>query len=99
MSSSPILARKDPSDVLDYAIDWEDALAADSDTISTSNWSTSSPAGLTVESSPAPSIVGFVTTVWASGGTPYTTYGLTNTIVTTGGRTYQRTISIPVQQR
>lgn len=99
MTTSATLAVKDPSDVLDYAIDWEDILVADSDTISTSAWSTSSPAGLTVASSPAPSVNGYVTTVWVSGGTAITQYALTNTIVTAGGRTYQRTITIPVKNR
>jgi len=101
--SSAILASKDPSDVKDYAIEWADLLAAESETaITTSTWSVSDPTGLTVLAAPPylPQLVGTRTIVWVSGGTAGTTYALTNTIVTAGvtPRTHQRTIIIPCAQ-
>lgn len=98
-SVSATLDPHDPSDVTDYGIDWTDKLGDDSDTISTSSWGTSSPTGLTVASSPAPSISGLLTIVWVSGGTAGTNYQLTNTITTAAGRTWQRTITIPCRNR
>lgn len=83
---------KDPSAVLDFAIDWATWLG--SDTIATSTWS--APAGIAVDSSAnSPTRA----TVWLSGGTAGNTYQLTNTIVTAGGRTDQRTIAIEVRDR
>lgn len=101
-TANPILEAKDPSDVKDYAIEWEELLTAESETtIASSTWSASDPAGLTVVAAPAPSIVGTQTIVWVSGGTAGVRYALTNTIVTGGAepRTHQRTISIPCVQR
>lgn len=100
--SSPILASKDPSDIVDYAIDWGTLLAAEGeDGIATSTWSASSPTGLTVGEVVAPSIDGMKTIVWVSGGTAGVTYTVTNTIVTDGTtpRTHERSIHIPCVQR
>jgi hypothetical protein len=61
----------------------------------------SSPAGLTVATSPAPSIIGMETRFWPSGGVAGTTYSLTNTIVTNGvtPQILQGTVIIPCAQR
>ncbi len=83
---------KDPSDVLDYAVDW--AAVIPTDTISTSTWTPAT--GIT---SATPSFAGKVTTVWLSGGTTGTTYAVVNRIVTTGGRTIERTIHVRVKDR
>jgi len=101
MTQDQIKAPKDPSDIKDYAIEWEDLLAAEGETaIASSTWSASSPAGLTVLGSPASAVVGTMAIVWVSGGTAGTKYELTNTIVTAGPtpRTHQRTIAIPCVQ-
>lgn len=101
-TTNPILEAKDPSDVKDYAIELGTLLTAESETtIASSTWSVSDPAGLTVATSPAPSIVGTKTLVWVSGGTAGVRYSLTNTIITGGAepRTHQRTIVIPCVQR
>ena len=96
---SAILEIKDPADVKDYAIEWGDVLAAETDTLSTSAWSISDPPGLTVATVPAPSISGTKTILWVSGGVANTQYALTNTVTTTGGRTHERSITIPCRQR
>ena len=70
--------RADPAEVMDYTLDWTGWLAGD--TISTSSWKAEDA---TVNSS---SNTTSSTTVWATA--PTDPYGsVTNTIVTTGGRT------------
>jgi hypothetical protein len=83
---------KDPSATLDYTLDWGAWLA--SDTIATSDWTV--PTGLTLvrsEVTPSQAIA------WISGGVVGTTYAVTNTITTTGGRTDTRTIMFTVSNR
>jgi hypothetical protein len=95
-----LLSPKDPAEILDYGRDWTPELTADGEaSISTSAWSVSSPAGLTIATSPAPSINGLITTLWVSGGTNGTKYSLVNTIVTPAGRKYERTIVVPCRER
>ena len=99
---SEILETKDPSDSKDYAIEWASLLTAETETaIATSTWSVSTPTGLTIATTPPPSIVGTKTIVWVSGGSAGTMYALANTIVTTGvpPRTHQRSIIIPCADR
>lgn len=82
--------RKDPADVADYQINWAELLGAD--TITTSLWAATG--GLTVNSHTSSSTT---TTVWLSGGNA----GLqlvTNTITTSGGRTFERSVEIFVGQ-
>lgn len=83
---------KDPSAVLDYAVDW--ATWLDEDTISASTWTV--PAGITKDSD---TFTTTTATVWLSGGTAGSHYTLTNRIVTTGGRTDERSIIIAVMDR
>lgn len=83
---------KDPNAVLDYIVDWSDWLG--SDTISSSSFTV--PTGLTEDSD---SNTTTTATVWLSGGTPGEDYEVTNRIVTAGGRTEDRTITIRVRQR
>lgn len=85
--------RKDPASVLDYGIDWSDWLDS-GETISTSTWTV--PVGITKDSE---SNGDTSTLVWLSGGTAGTTYELANKIVTSDGRTVERTIEIIVEQR
>ena len=84
--------KKDPDSVLDYVFNWADWL--DTDEISSS--STTVATGLTKDSE---SNTTTTATVWLSGGTSGTEYAVTNRIVTTGGRTVDRTIIISVQER
>ena len=84
---------KDPDAVLDYAIDWS-AWLPEGDTINTSTWTV--PVGITADSDTHD---GTSTTVWLSGGTSGENYELVNRVVTTGGRTDDRTIYVNIRQR
>jgi hypothetical protein len=83
---------KDPGEKKDYAIDWSDHLGAD--TIATSTWVVGT--GLT-ESTPAPSATTTVATIWLSGGTAGTEYRVTNHVITTQGREFERSFMVNVQ--
>jgi len=83
---------KDPTEVLDYTIDWETLL--DGDTISTSEWDVDT--GITEDSESETTTLAII---WVSGGTVDKQYTLTNTIVTAGGRTRVRSIAINVIER
>ena len=82
---------KDPNAVLDYAVDWSAWLI--SDTISSSSWTT--PTGITQVTT---SNTTTRATIWVSGGTVGESYTLVNRIVTAGGRTEDRSITITVGQ-
>ena len=84
---------KDPSAVLDWVFDWSDWLA-DSETISSHVITVDT--GLTKDSSTESS--GKVT-VWLSGGTAGQNYKVACKIVTSGGRTDERTMWIKVADR
>ena len=85
---------KDPDAVLDYAVDWTAWLAGDQ--ISSSEW-------VLEDGAPIEQVTDTFTptkaTVWLRGGNAGTTYIVTNRIVTVGGRTDDRTISIKVEDR
>ena len=83
---------KDPDAVLDYAVDWTDWLGVD--TIASSTWTV--PTGITKT---ANSNTTKVATVWLSGGTASAEYSIVNKIVTAGGRTDERTLTIVVEQK
>lgn len=80
---------KSPDDVLDYQVDWTEAL--DGDTIATSTWSV--PAGITKDSD---SSGDSTTTIWLSGGTADQEYEIENTIVTVANRTFKQCVTIRV---
>jgi hypothetical protein len=82
--------KKDPSDVIDVIFDWSVFLAGD--TIATST--TTVAAGLTKNSE---SNTTQTATIWLSGGTAGTNYTVVNTITTAGGRTFQRTLQVNVE--
>jgi len=84
--------QRDPNAVLDYSIDWTEWLSGDA--ISTSSWII--PTGL---STTASSFGTATTIVWISGGTAGEIYDVTNRIVTTGGRTEDRTIEFTCLNR
>lgn len=84
--------QKDPSDIVDYTIDWSPFLAQDGDGIATSAWAVT-PAGPTIGTASKTSTT---TTTFLSGGTASTSYTLTNTITTNRGRTLQRSLTISV---
>jgi hypothetical protein len=84
---------KDPSAVLDYTWNWAAWLG--SDTI-TGTPTITTQSGLTKDSQ---SNTTTTVTAWLSGGTAGTTYTVACRIVTTAGRTDERTIQIAVRDR
>jgi len=90
---------KDPDETLDYSLDWSKDLLTD--TISTSTWTfdgANKDTALT-KSNPAIDSTKTITTIWFAVGTEGVTYKITNQIVTTGGRTIERSITILVSSR
>ena len=85
---------KDPDAVLDYSVDWLLWLAGDQ--ISSSEWILEQ--GATLEKITDTSTTSR-TVVWLGGGDKGVTYLVTNRIVTVGGRTDDRTISVKVEDR
>jgi hypothetical protein len=83
---------KDPDEVLDYAILWEERLAGD--TILTSTWFV--PPGITKETD---SKTDTITTIWFSGGTLGVTYEILNRITTVGGRTMDQTVDLKIKSK
>lgn len=71
---------KDPQAVLDYIVDWEDALVT-GESLSSSTWTVA--AGLTNVTT---SFSSTDATIWLSGGSAGITYLVTNHIITTEGR-------------
>ena len=86
---------KDPDAVLDWQFDWSDWLA-DSETISTPTI-TITPTGELAAGTPG--INSGVVRVWLTGGTAGETYLVACKIVTSAGRTDERTIKINCFER
>jgi hypothetical protein len=85
---------KVPAAKLDFQMSWVPWLD-DGDAVATANWTAS--AGITISSSPAPSLTANVATVWLEGGTEGNVYTLTCSITTTGGRSDARTFAISIR--
>ena len=85
---------KDPDAVLDYSVDWLLWLAGDQ--ISSSEWILE--LGATIQKI-TDTFTNSRTVVWLGGGDRGITYLVTNRIVTVGGRTDDRTISVKVEDR
>lgn len=85
---------KEASAKLDYAMSWA-AYLATGDSVATGVWTAS--AGITVSSSPAPSMTDNVATVWLEGGTAGATYYIVCSITTVDGRIDARAIKIIVK--
>jgi hypothetical protein len=87
---------KDPDSVEDFTINWAATLSESSpnDTISTSAWTADN--GVVVDDD---SNTTTTTTVWVSGGTLHKYADLTNEVGTAGGRTYNRTITVMIQEK
>lgn len=87
---------KDKDAKLDYGWNWQnEGWLVDGDTIVTSTW-VITPDGLTKLSEDNTETVA---RVWVSGGTPGTTYKLTNHVTTAAGREDDRTLRIRVTER
>ena len=73
---------KDPDDIAEYSINWEERLD-EGDSIFSSEWLV--PSGLTKG---VASVAGKIATVWLSGGTHGEKYVIVNRVVTQQGRTF-----------
>lgn len=82
---------KDPSDEIDYTVDWRTLLSALNDSISSVAWTHT---GLT--SVAASTHTSTHATVWLGGGTAGTDYTVTCEITTNGGRVIQRSFALRV---
>lgn len=85
--------QKQPADVLDYDFDYSDWLADRADTIS--SISITADTGITVGTT---AHVSGVVKVFLSGGTDGSSYKITSTVITTGGRTKQAEIVVKVKE-
>lgn len=83
---------KDPDSTEDFAFNWVADL--DGDTISTSSFTL--PDGLTEVSSTNSA---YATQIFVSGGSLDRTYRIVNSIVTAGGREFDKTIRLYVRER
>lgn len=81
---------KDPDELLDYSLNWVNALGTD--TIVTSDWSINS-ADL-IENHKTNTAT--ATVIWLEGGTLNQQYTVTNTIETAGGRIFQQSVNIRI---
>lgn len=85
---------KDPSEVLDFTLDLTLPLTLDSDAIT--SHTVTVPTGITKTSDSATTTA---VTAWLSGGTHGVDYPCVFQAVTTGGRTYERTIVVRCRNR
>ena len=86
---------KDPGASLDYSIDWGGGYLGAGETITTSSW-VAFPADMTISGAGNTTTLATIT---ASGGVTGRIYQLTNRIITSGGRTDERSIAVRVEQR
>lgn len=93
MSSWPL--PKDPDEELDYQFDWSARLEA-GETISTSTFIKSGSTSLVLDRH---AISGGLTTFWAVGGEAGEIVQITNRIVTSAGRTYDKTATLRIRAR
>ena len=93
MASELQTFRKDPDAVLDYGFDWS-AWLASGETISTSTWTV--PTGITKDSDEKGDTS---TKIWLSGGEDGETYAIANKVVTSAGRTDERSFDVVVEER
>ncbi len=89
---------KDPDDVLDFSVDWSEVLEADGpvgtpDTIVSVDWTVPSPL---TKNSQAEALG--IATVWIAGGELGGRYEIQCRLVTGGGRTYDRTVTLSVRR-
>lgn len=86
---------KDPDERLDYTLNWGKELSKNNDSIFESYWSINDDdQTLSIDSN---GISGHFTYVWLTGGVDKQRYVLLNRIITDGGRIYERTVSIVIQ--
>lgn len=91
--ATPFDKIKDPTDVSDWTVTFK---LASGDQIASVVSTVASPDTITIESA---MIVGNSVVVWLSGGEAGTTYEIAVTINTMGGRTFERTGEVTVENQ
>lgn len=81
---------KGPDELLDYQVNWSQALGTD--TITASAWSISSPDLVEDHATFGPQTA----TIWLAQGTLNQTYQVVNQITTAGGRIFDQTVNIAI---
>lgn len=95
MSSWPA---KDPDEILDYQVKWTDRLET-GETITSSSWELDD-GDVVLGATDVVTVDGDTfTTVWISGGTLGTMSEITNHIVTSAGRHYDKTARLRIRSR
>ena len=84
---------KDPSDTIDYGMDWNQFLPP-TDALTNSEWVV--PSGITMTRHRFSARAAYI---WLAGGTVDTTYVLTNRITSSEGRIVERSLAILVVER
>jgi len=87
---------KDPQAILDYSFDWDDNYLQMGETVSSSVWSVIPTSELAIDSTLN---TASTATATVSAGVSGHIYRLTNRIVTSLGRTEERSITMRVQDR
>lgn len=94
---------KDPDEELDYDIDWAGTAAdpgrAFGDPILSSTWSITGNTDDTILVIGATSFSAIATKVWLTGGTLNRQYRLTNEVLTTGGRTMNKSGLVTIKEK
>ena len=85
---------KDPNAILDYSLDWAPWL--DGDTLTSSTWVVDSPLSVVSGSEVFDNTT---TSLFISGGVQGTSYTITNSITTAGGRTDDRSLELRIRNR
>lgn len=93
----PRVIQKTPNDDFDQEIDWsQPSSVLGGDIIESSTWSVDGPDNSLTATDDFIGIPANTTTAWLSGGTIGAFYNVTNTIVTAGGREFDRSFIINV---
>lgn len=87
---------KDPSDKLDYAVDWDQWLES-GESITDVDWTVET--GLTKASDPTESNTAKTATVWLEGGSNGEDYTVACKITTSAGRIVERSFVVQVRNR
>ena len=85
----PLLISQTPEEYLDYQLNWIIRGLSPGETIVASSWAASSPDFVITNES----FTTTTTTAWVTEGIPGNYYAITNTVITSGGREMQETIT------
>lgn len=90
---------KDPEEHLDYTLRWDDELERLNDSIFSSAWRIEGEDSSLEITGDGVHTAEHLTYVWLKEGTDGSTYNAVNTIETTEGRTYERSVRLQVRHK